>query len=504
MSKSSSQCRRPGIDLQLCLLHLPTPVIAICQSRTVTFANRAAEALLNHESQIQSTNGFIGRQLAELDISLLYNETWESALDKLDSAQRFSQDDIAGTGTEVREVVAVVGKPGSEGRSRHFRVLISSLAGRDETSHVLSFELSSNIKSVPTVGSSAALDGTAVPENEAGTAEFHDTQRYKAATFDDSKVAGFIISSDAKFYIPNKKTKEIFGDSIGDPHKHHYPYTKCAEFWNEQFTDKVRDDLLPGLRIARTRKPYKDYRYGLRVIPTGERYILNSSGECLYDNAGQFIGGVCWFTSFQKLSGFVACERQKDLRSHETICNLLPHMVWTTAADGITSDWFSKRWFDYTGMTEEEASGTGFAKAFHPDDCPHIFKVLEKHNVSKEEFQIQMRFRRHDGCYRYMIARAAPILDENGELLRWYGTNTDIHEATVARLQADFIKDQIMAVLAHTDVSLFAIDRERSITMSEGRTIDVVALVGEGAPSDFVGMNAIELARALDLPGSAS
>jgi hypothetical protein len=155
-------------------------------------------------------------------------------------------------------------------------------------------------------------------------------------------------------------------------------------------------------------------------------------------------------------------------------------------------------------MTEEEASGTGFAKAFHPDDCPHIFKVLEKHNVSKEEFQIQMRFRRHDGCYRYMIARAAPILDENGELLRWYGTNTDIHEATVARLQADFIKDQIMAVLAHADVSLFAIDRERSITMSEGRTIDVVALVGEGAPSDFVGMNAIELARALDLPGSAS
>jgi signal transduction histidine kinase len=95
---------------------------------------------LNHESQIQSTNGFIGRQLAELDISLLYNETWESALDKLDSAQRFSQDDIAGTGTEVREVVAVVGKPCSEGRSRHFRVLISSLAGRDETSHVLSFE----------------------------------------------------------------------------------------------------------------------------------------------------------------------------------------------------------------------------------------------------------------------------------------------------------------------------------------------------------------------------
>jgi Mrp family chromosome partitioning ATPase len=88
---------------------------------------------LNHESQIQSTNGFIGRQLAELDISLLYNETWESALDKLDSAQRFSQDDIAGTGTEVRELVAVVGKPGSEGRSRHFRVLISSLAGRDET-----------------------------------------------------------------------------------------------------------------------------------------------------------------------------------------------------------------------------------------------------------------------------------------------------------------------------------------------------------------------------------
>jgi PAS domain S-box-containing protein len=497
--------QRPGIDLQLCLINLPTPIIAVCRSRTVVFANRAAEKLLSREGATELRDTLNGRQLADLNINVLYDESWEYVLHKFDFAWRSSRDDSTPTDVTVHEVEVVV--QGAKGHPRQFRILLSSLMDGDETKYILTFEQALNTRISPftSISASASSKATTAPDNETQTTDFGDTQRYKATTFENSNTAGFIINSDATFYIPNKKIKSLLGESVGDPRKHNYPGSKTwLEFWDEDFTSKIREADLPGIRLVRSRKAYKNCRYGLTISETGTRYILTASGDCLYDDDDQFIGGVCWFTCLQKLADFLVSERQKDLRSHETICNLLPHMVWTTKADAETCDWFSKRWFDYTGMTEDEALGTGFARAFHPDDYPRILEELAIHNASKEEFQIQMRFRRHDGCYRWMLARAVPILDEHGEILRWYGTNTDIHEATVARLHADAVKDQIMAVLSHADVSLFAIDCDGEVSMAEGQALSIVARAAGQDKADFVGHDAVELARYLDLPGSAS
>jgi PAS domain S-box-containing protein len=496
MSVQHESPRQPqGIDMQLCLLNLPTPIIALGPNRKVIFANRAAEDLLSHEDPLRARHAFIGRKLPNLDISLLSHKSWKHVFDNFDSDQS-SQGDAASSGAKVHEVEVVVEKHGSKGGSKPFRISLSSLAAGEETNYILSFERLLNREKK----GGASITG---PPTDAEKAEFRDTLWYKAATFDDSDFPGFIVSSDAKFYIPNKRTKEMFCDRIGDPQKHSYPYDKTySEYWDEDFTRRLSDDELPGLRIVKERKPYKNIRYGYKVMSTGMRFVLTGSGQCLYGEAGQFIGGVCWFSSFQTLAEFLASEKGKDLRSHETICNLLPHMVWTTRGDAVGADWFSKRWYDYTGLTEEEATGGGFVEAFHPDDLPYVLEQLKIHNANKEEFQIQMRFRRHDGCYRWMIARAAPILGPDGEILRWYGTNTDIHEATVARLEADRIKDQIMAVLTHADLSLFAIDHEGKITMSEGQALKMAARMRDIELSEFYGMDSIELAKALDFPGS--
>lgn len=103
-----------------------------------------------------------------------------------------------------------------------------------------------------------------------------------------------------------------------------------------------------------------------------------------------------------------------------------------------------------------------------------------------------------------MLARAAPLRGENNEVLRWYGTNTDIHEATVARLQADNIKDQIMAVLAHADISLFAINNEKKVTMAEGQTLVKLERMSGHKLSGFVGLDAFYIARTCDSVGSIS
>jgi hypothetical protein len=67
-----------------------------------------------------------------------------------------------------------------------------------------------------------------------------------------------------------------------------------------------------------------------------------------------------------------------------------------------------------------------------------------------------------------MLARAWPLRDSNGDILKWYGTNTDIHNLVMARIEAARNKLQMLTVLAHAEVNLFSINKEKIITMAEG------------------------------------
>ena len=67
-----------------------------------------------------------------------------------------------------------------------------------------------------------------------------------------------------------------------------------------------------------------------------------------------------------------------------------------------------------------------------------------------------------------MLLRVCPLRDDSGKLLKWYGTNTDIHELFIARIEARRNKLQMLTVLAHAEVNLFSVDEDRKITMAEG------------------------------------
>lgn len=501
----------PNIDLRLCLLNLPTPILAVCQSRTAIFTNRAAEKLLTHDDHIQRHPRLIGRQLADFDIRLLNNATWDTVFGKFIAAQDSSShgraDKIPGEDIIVHEVEAVVEKPGRRDPQR-FRILLSSLMGDDGLNYILSFEYSPHVGIKLTTGvvSWDSNISTTGLENKPKAGELHDEQRYKLAVFDSSRIAAFIISSDEKSYVLNKKLRVLLRHSIGDPQdQDDLNISTWLDLWDERFTRRMREEELPGFRLIRAKKPYRDCCYGLTGPSTdrNKMFIVNISGECLYDDGGNFIGGVCWFTRFQNLPEYWAAEKERGLRSYESICNRLPHMAWTTTANG-EADWFSQRWYEYTGMTEDEAAGAGFSKAFHPEDRAKILSQVATHNETKEDYHVEFRFRRHDGCYRWMLARACPILDENGQILRWYGSNTDIHDGMLARLHADNIKDQIMAVLAHADVSLFAINRDKQVTMAEGGALGIVGRIRDRFRTGRFGSNVVDIARACDDAGSAS
>ena len=88
----------------------------------------------------------------------------------------------------------------------------------------------------------------------------------------------------------------------------------------------------------------------------------------------------------------------------------------------------NKRWLDFTGLTHSEAEGLGWRVVYHPDDVEHIVEARNKGMASGEAWESEGRIRSADGQYRWFLNRAAPLRDEQGNIVKWYGSNTDIED----------------------------------------------------------------------------
>jgi hypothetical protein len=171
-----------------------------------------------------------------------------------------------------------------------------------------------------------------------------DIFRIKNAVFDSHSIMGFILTADEKFYLTNKKTREVIGDVMGGADGCDGPSMRTRlGIWDENFTRKLEATEFPGMKLVRAKKPFSDYRCGFGHAITGDRITMNVSEECLYDDdTGEFLGGLCWCRDVQEYTDFLIDEKGRLLQSHETICDLMPHLVWTTTNDGLV-DWYSRR-----------------------------------------------------------------------------------------------------------------------------------------------------------------
>ncbi|MBU1258870.1 MAG: PAS domain-containing protein, partial [Alphaproteobacteria bacterium] len=127
---------------------------------------------------------------------------------------------------------------------------------------------------------------------------------------------------------------------------------------------------------------------------------------------------------------------------------LSPQVPWTAAPDGAIEE-VGPRWLNLTGMVAKKALGTGWLVALHPDDLPRTITIWTKHLASGAPIDIDYRIRLRDGNYRWMRARAAARRDEQGQIVRWYGTLEDVHAQKLAlRALADSEERSRLAVQA--------------------------------------------------------
>src|SRR3989442_15830017 len=99
----------------------------------------------------------------------------------------------------------------------------------------------------------------------------------------------------------------------------------------------------------------------------------------------------------------------------------LPVLSWRGLPDG-SKDFFNRRWHEFTGLSPEQAHGSGWHVTIHPDDVPAVAKKWQEGVTSGKGGGIEARPRRFDRSYRWVLCPAGPGRDEQGHILAWDGT----------------------------------------------------------------------------------
>jgi PAS domain S-box-containing protein len=133
---------------------------------------------------------------------------------------------------------------------------------------------------------------------------------------------------------------------------------------------------------------------------------------------------------------------QESERRFRTLADAMPQMVWSTRPDGY-HDYYNARWYEFTGMPDGSTNGAEWNGMFHPDDQERAWTLWRRSLATGEPYQIEYRLRHRSGQYRWTLGRALPIRNEAGEIVRWFGTCTDISEIKEVEADLQAANDEI-------------------------------------------------------------
>ncbi len=152
------------------------------------------------------------------------------------------------------------------------------------------------------------------------------------------------------------------------------------------------------------------------------------------------------------------------------LADALPQLVWLAKPDGI-AEYFNSRWVEYTGISLEESLGNGWARLLHPEDLDRTQKCWQDAIHTGQLYDIEYRLlNTKDQSYRWFLGRGLPYRDSSGQIVRWFGTCTDIHDQKLA-------EEALRAAKAQSEAAARSRDEFLSILSHELRT-PLSAIIG--------------------------
>jgi PAS domain S-box-containing protein len=163
------------------------------------------------------------------------------------------------------------------------------------------------------------------------------------------------------------------------------------------------------------------YRWHLsRALP-----VRNASGEIV-----QWFGTLTDIDDRQKekeeRDRLLEQVRQSEER-YRLLADSIPQIVWIRGLDGI-HEYVNQRWYDYTGLTREQSLGKGWLTVVHPDDRVQCEESWARARETGKKYEIEYRLRNSKGEYRWHLGRSLPLTDGAGNIVKWFGTCTDIDD----------------------------------------------------------------------------
>jgi PAS domain S-box-containing protein len=146
-------------------------------------------------------------------------------------------------------------------------------------------------------------------------------------------------------------------------------------------------------------------------------------------------------------------------RRFRQVTESLPQFVWTCAPDGVC-DYLSPQWYRYTGRSEGEQLGYGWLKQLHPADRKRVKSLWQATAAEGKNFEIEFKIRRHDGTYRWFRTMAVPLRDEAGNIVKWFGSNTDIDDIKQAEEKLRTSEERYRGIFQNAGTGIAILDTD--------------------------------------------
>ncbi len=225
-----------------------------------------------------------------------------------------------------------------------------------------------------------------------------------------------------------------------------------------------------------------DPRFECNALVTGDMHLRFYAGRLLKTPDGMPLGTLCVLDDKPRPEGITPLqaetlevmaglimdqitmrrtqrERDRDAIAlnvsearFEAIADSMPQMVWSTRPDGF-HDYYNARWYEFTGVPAGSTDGEGWNDMFHPEDQKRAWALWSHCLATGDLYEIEYRLRRYDGIYRWTLGRATPIRDDAGQIVRWFGTCTDIDD--LKRMEQG--KELLSQELSHRIKNIFAV-----------------------------------------------
>ncbi len=225
-----------------------------------------------------------------------------------------------------------------------------------------------------------------------------------------------VLDADFRVIEMNAEGMRLDGRSpagiIGRSHWEAFPGSEDAEV-GELYKKAMREGVPVALEHEWTYEDGRRAWYEMRAYPSADRLAI----------------------FFRDVTDRKRSEEALRIRGEEfqTLADNIPALCWMAYADGHIF-WYNRRWYDYTGTSAEDQAGWGWESVHDPEILPGVVARWRRSLETGDPFEMTFPLKGADGVFRPFLTRINPIRDDAGEIVRWFGANTDVTELRAAEL----------------------------------------------------------------------